>query len=263
MLKHDPSSSLYHELLSCRRASAVRSLTLLHPSEIMRQPHQSSLRPPPSQDPGTDQPIRHASNEPMLRHASGSNDSSLTSPWSAAGLPEPGWWRAFVVDRNVVSTRTPVLAHQDRSGANGTNRDPPRLPPPRQPVPSQPPAAESSIQRRIDQLLSAFSPPPTKEAPSPVQPPPSRPKPLEGGSIEITDIQEAPVHMAKPAPNIDAASVDHVAPSVTPRAAESLDESLECLRPALSAQTGSVSFSWQPLRRCDNGSRNISWARVC
>jgi hypothetical protein len=114
-------------------------------------------------------------------------------------------------------------------------------------VPSQPPAAESSIQRRIDQLLSAFSPSSAKEAPSPVQAPPSKPKPSEDGAIEITDIQEAPVHMAKPAPNIDAASVDHVAPSVTPRAVESLDDRLERLRPALSAQTGSVSFSWQPL----------------
>jgi hypothetical protein len=149
----------------------------------MRQPHQPPLRPPPSQDPETGKPVWRASNEPRPLDASRSNDSSLTSPWSAAGLPEPGWWRAFVVDSNVVSTRTPVLVHQDRSGSNGTNRVPPRLPPPRQPVLSQAPAAESPIQHRIDQLLSAFSPPSAKEAPSPVQTSPSKPKPLEGGGL--------------------------------------------------------------------------------
>ena len=53
--------------------------------------------------------------------------------------------------------------------------------------------------------------------------------------------------MAKPAPNIVATPVDHVATSVEPRAVESPGERHERLQPALCAQIGSVSFSWQPL----------------
>jgi S-DNA-T family DNA segregation ATPase FtsK/SpoIIIE len=37
----------------------------------------------------------------------GAINLSWTTPWAAAGLPEPGWWKAFVVDRNLVLTRTP------------------------------------------------------------------------------------------------------------------------------------------------------------
>ena len=37
----------------------------------------------------------------------GATNLSWTTPWAAAGLPEPGWWKAFVVDTNLVLTRTP------------------------------------------------------------------------------------------------------------------------------------------------------------
>jgi hypothetical protein len=42
-----------------------------------------------------------------LRQPCDNDRSSWKTPWAAAGLPEPGWWKAFVVDSNLVLTRTP------------------------------------------------------------------------------------------------------------------------------------------------------------
>jgi len=54
-------------------------------------------------------PDHRTTRRPLARNPQGHGETSLswTTPWAAAGLPEPGWWKAFVVDRNLVLTRTP------------------------------------------------------------------------------------------------------------------------------------------------------------
>ncbi len=92
------------------------------------------------------------------------------TPWSEAGLPEPGWWKAFAVDKNVRSTRTPRRIAGDHEGASAkapavvetVRRDPePRTP--LAPAPLSEPVSESPVASRIAGLRSVFGTSPEHE----------------------------------------------------------------------------------------------------
>ncbi len=72
----------------------------------MRPTSKPPFCPPLHPGQSSDHPVTRPS---LVPHQQGHGTGSLswTTPWAAAGLPEPGWWKAFVVDRNLVLTRTP------------------------------------------------------------------------------------------------------------------------------------------------------------
>ena len=104
--------------------------------------------------------------ETRLPHAGGTAQSGRQdvpvspwkTPWSEAGLPEPGWWKAFAVDKNVRSTRTPrrVTADQARGRRQsfGDRRGGDHAP--SSPRKCRNLALENPVANRIADLRSAF-----------------------------------------------------------------------------------------------------------
>ena len=91
-------------------------------------------------------------------------------PGPKPNLPEPGWWKAFAVDKNVRSTRTPRRIAGDHEGAlakapavvETVRRDPePRTP--LAPAPLSEPVSESPVASRIAGLRSVFGTSPEHE----------------------------------------------------------------------------------------------------
>ena len=94
----------------------------------------------------------------------GAGSLSWTTPWAAAGLPEPGWWKAFVVDKNLVLTRTPdhpgrKSQQEPKQKETDLNR--------RSPVSKRRPSAsvQPSASPTVEQLLSS---PQSRPQPDPV-----------------------------------------------------------------------------------------------
>ena len=123
----------------------------------MRPNHQ----PVPHQQPNPDSP----SSEARLPQVGGTAQvgrqditaSPWKTPWSEAGLPEPGWWKAFAVDKNVRSTRTPRRITADRDAvvakASAIVEAVTRTLEPKE---ASEPTVENPVANRIADLRSAF-----------------------------------------------------------------------------------------------------------
>ncbi|WP_210496058.1 DNA translocase FtsK [Microvirga antarctica] len=81
----------------------------------MRPSPQPALSPPPLSDSRPTETRTPEVAAHPVRGPQGPIEHRWKTPWSEAGLPEPGWWKAFAVDRNVRSTRTPQRVTADRT----------------------------------------------------------------------------------------------------------------------------------------------------
>ncbi|MDF2812913.1 MAG: cell division protein FtsK, partial [Microvirga sp.] len=81
----------------------------------MRPNHQPAPCPQTSPDSRPTEPKLPKAGGPSAGGIQESAARAWKTPWSEAGLPEPGWWRAFAVDTNVRSTRTPRRVAPDQA----------------------------------------------------------------------------------------------------------------------------------------------------
>ena len=109
----------------------------------------------------TELPVQRASLA-LGQHRHG-GDPSWPTPWAAAGLPEPGWWNAFVVDKNLVLTRTPdhpgrTLQQEPKQKESDLNR--------RSPI-SKRHSSESIQPSAVPTVEQLLSPPQSRPQPDP------------------------------------------------------------------------------------------------
>jgi DNA segregation ATPase FtsK/SpoIIIE, S-DNA-T family len=95
-----------------------------------------------------------------LRHVHGVSGETWNTPWAAAGLPEPGWWKAFMVGKNVVSTRTP--SRLGRKPDEEPKEEPelahptPRSQAPKRRLPAPQPQQDSAVRSQIAKIRAEF-----------------------------------------------------------------------------------------------------------
>jgi hypothetical protein len=126
----------------------------------MRPTSKSPFCPPLSSSQGLER--RAPSSSVALQRGEHNVSLSWPSPWAAAGLSEPDWWKAFVVDKNLVVTRR--LDHPGRKPQQEPKQQEAELNR-RSPTSTHRPSASAqpSMSPMVERLLSPPAPPPPQD----------------------------------------------------------------------------------------------------